>query len=219
MDNFDFERIFEFILYRPAAFPYIAAFSMLLACGMGLPIPEDLTLFLMGFAAYRGIADFKISVAVCMVGVLMGDSVIYGVGFRYGMRLIKKGVFAKLLPPERMSRTRELFHRYGNKVIFAARFMPGLRAPTYFSAGALHLPYRIFIFYDALASLLSVPLLIGVTYYFGEHIEAAIGLAREVQHGILFLLVGVIALFLLKHYAGSALKSRKKKKRSHANRA
>src|SRR5579883_1730621 len=102
MHNLDLERLFEFILYKPAEFPYIAAFSMLLACGLGLPMPEDVTLFLMGFAAYRGIVDFKISVAVCLFGVLFGDSLIYGIGRRFGVRLTKKGLIARLLPPDRM---------------------------------------------------------------------------------------------------------------------
>lgn len=214
MHNFDFERLFEFLLYKPAEFPYIAAFLMLLACGLGLPMPEDVTLFLMGFAAYRGIADFKVSVVVCMFGVLLGDSIIYFVGRRYGMRLTKKGFLAKMLPPDRMGRTKEMFHRLGNKVIFAARFMPGLRAPTYFSAGTLHLPYRIFIFYDGLASILSVPLLIGATYYFGEHIENAIGIARRVQNGIVLLIVGIIGVFVVKHFIGKKIDRRRRPRQS-----
>lgn len=217
MHNFDLERLFEFILYKPAEFPYIAAFTMLVACGLGLPMPEDITLFLMGFAAYRGIADFKISVIVCLFGVLFGDSVIYWVGHKYGMRLTSKGILAKILPPDRMGRTREMFHRLGNKVIFAARFMPGLRAPTYFSAGALHLPFKVFIFYDGLAALLSVPLLIGVTYFFGEHIDKAIGIARRVQNGVVLLIVGIIAVFVVKHYVSKRLDRRKSRRRKHAS--
>jgi membrane protein DedA with SNARE-associated domain len=143
MDNNIIERVFEFLLYMPPAIPYVAAFLMLLVCGLGVPIPEDITLFIMGYLAFNRLADFWISVAVCMVGVLLGDSIIYWMGRHYGPRLTKKGLFARLLPPERMERTRKLFHKWGNKVIFAARFMPGLRAPTYFSAGTLHMPFRV----------------------------------------------------------------------------
>lgn len=209
MDDLNFlkDSLFEFLLYKPAGFPYFAAFSMLLACGLGLPIPEDITLFAMGYVSYAGIASFKTSVAVCLVGVLLGDSIIYWIGRRYGAQLAQKGIFAKMLTPDRMERTRKMFLKMGNKVIFAARFMPGLRAPTYFSAGTLQLPFRIFIFYDGLAALLSVPMLIAVTYYFGEHIDNAVALARRVQHGIVFLILGIIVFFVLKHY----ILSRKKR--------
>ncbi|MBI3544898.1 MAG: DedA family protein, partial [Deltaproteobacteria bacterium] len=162
--------------------------------------PEDLTLFTMGYVAYSGIASFRASCAVCLFGVLFGDSMIYWIGRRYGTRLLKKGIFAKIFPPDRMAAAKERFHRMGNKVIFAARFMPGLRAPTYFSAGTLHLPFRVFVFYDGLAALLSVPLLIGTTYFFGEQIDRAIAIARRVQHGIVFGILGLIALLVLKHY-------------------
>jgi membrane protein DedA with SNARE-associated domain len=200
MDTNLFDRIFEVLLYTPAVVPYLAAFGVLVLCGLGLPIPEDLTLFVMGYLSYAGIADFKISVIVCLIGVLFGDSVIYFLGYHYGRRLAQKGPFKKILPPERMERTRTLFLKWGNKVIFVTRFMPGLRAPTYFSAGTLHLPYRVFIFYDGLAALLSVPALIGLTYYFGDHITAAVQVARKVQHGIALVIVGGVLLLVAKHY-------------------
>ncbi|MBI3541846.1 MAG: hypothetical protein HY075_01040 [Deltaproteobacteria bacterium] len=103
MDNNVINHVFEFLLYQPAGFPYLAAFSMLLACGLGLPIPEDLTLFTMGYVAYSGIASFRASCAVCLFGVLVGDATIYWIGRRYGTRLLKKGILAKLFPPERMA--------------------------------------------------------------------------------------------------------------------
>ncbi|MEW6056375.1 MAG: DedA family protein [Bdellovibrionota bacterium] len=193
------DNIVEFLLYMQGPVPYIAAFTVLLLCGLGLPIPEDITLFAMGLLSYYGLVDFKLSIVVCMVGVLFGDSVIYFIGRKYGLKLTQRGIFAKVLPPDRMERVREMFLKWGNKVIFAARFMPGLRAPTYFSAGTLHLPFRIFFFYDGLASILSVPLLVGVVYYFGDHVDRVIQVARQVQNGIVFLILAIIAVFVIKH--------------------
>lgn len=194
------DKLFEFLLYTPEAFPYVIAFAVLLACGLGLPIPEDVTLFTMGYLSYNGVTSIKVSIAVCFFGVMLGDTIIYLIGRKYGTRLVRKGIFAKILPPDRMHRTREMFHKMGNKVIFAARFMPGLRAPAYFSAGTLHLPFKVFLFYDGLAALLSVPLLVGVVYHFGDHIDRVINVARRVQHGITGLILGIVAIFVLKHY-------------------
>jgi membrane protein DedA with SNARE-associated domain len=194
------ESLIEFLLYSQGPVPYIVAFSVLVACGIGLPIPEDITLFAMGLISYYGLTDIRISIAVCLVGVLLGDSVIYFIGHHYGSRMAKRGIFAKLLPPDRMKRTRELYHKYGNKLIFVARFMPGLRAPAYFSAGTFHLPYKVFIFYDGMAALLSVPLLVGAVYYFGDHVDHVIQVARKVQNGIVFLVLGLVLIFVIKHY-------------------
>jgi membrane protein DedA with SNARE-associated domain len=203
MDN----ALLEYLLYSQGSVPYLLAFLMLVACGIGLPIPEDIILFTMGLLAYYGLVDVKTSIFVCLLGVLIGDSIIYFIGRKFGVKLARKGIFAKLLHPERMDRVKKMFHRWGNKVILAARFMPGLRAPTYFSAGTLHLPFRVFIFYDGLAALVSVPLLVGVVYYFGDHVDHVIKVARRVQGGIALLIGTLIALFVLKHFV---LKKREK---------
>lgn len=194
------DRFFEFLLYMPGIFPYFAAFGILVICGLGVPIPEDIILFTMGYLSYNGLVDFKVSVVVCLFGVMIGDSIIYFIGRKYGSRLLQSGFFARMMPPDRMDRTRQLFLQWGNKMIFAARFMPGLRAPTFFSAGALHLPFKVFFFYDGLAALLSVPLFTALTYYFGEQIDHVIEVARQAQYGIVGLIVGLVALLVVKSY-------------------
>jgi membrane protein DedA with SNARE-associated domain len=45
-----------------------------------------------------------------------------------------------------------------------------------------------------------VPLLIGVTYHFGDHIEAGIKLARKVQNGIVLVILAIIVLLVAKHF-------------------
>ena len=188
------DKLLEFFLYLQGPYAYLAAFLVLLGCGLGIPIPEDITLFTMGILSYYGLADLWVSIGVCLFGVLFGDSLIYFIGRRYGEALTQKGIFKKLLPPDRLAKTREMFAKKGNSVIFAARFMPGLRAPTYFSAGVLHLPFRIFFLYDGIASLISVPLLVSVTYIFGDQVHKVIQIARQVQHGIVFIIIFVILL-------------------------
>src|SRR5581483_2662325 len=126
------DSLLEFLLYMQGSATYAAALGVLLACGLGLPIPEDITLFTMGLLSYYGLTDLKTSILVCLIGVVAGDVTIYWVGRHYGMRLVKRGIFSKILPADRLEKVKGLFHKFGNKVIFAARFMPGLRAPTYF---------------------------------------------------------------------------------------
>lgn len=194
------DSIVEFLLYTQGPMPYVIGFGILILCGLGLPLPEDVILFSLGLMSYYGLADLNVSIIICLIGVLAGDFMIYGFGRKYGVRLLRQGVFVKILPPERMKIVQSLFHRWGNKMIFAARFMPGLRAPTYFTAGSLHLPFRVFVFYDGLAALLSVPLITGATYFFGDHIDRVIQVTRQVQHGIAGLIVVVVLMLVLKHY-------------------
>src|SRR4051812_13283720 len=180
--------------------PYVIIFGILLACGMGLPIPEDITLFAAGLLAYYGMTNLAAIVIVCMCGVVLGDSIIFFLGATYGRKLTKKWLFHKLLPDERLNLVREKFHERGNKLIFVARFMPGFRAPVFFSSGVLHLPYRVFLFYDGMAALISVPTIIGAVYYFGDNIDTVVRFIKRLEHGIAFVIGAAVLLILGKWY-------------------
>lgn len=187
------ESLIDFLLNFNGPAPYFMIFGILLACGLGLPIPEDITLFAAGLVAYYGLTDLTLTIVVSFAGVILGDSLIFYLGAHYGRRLTKKWFFHKLLPDERLDAVKARFHKSGNQLIFVARFMPGLRAPIYFSAGTLHLPYRVFLFYDVCAALISVPVIIGAVYVFGDQLAKVVRVIQRVEHGIFV----VIAIFIL----------------------
>ncbi len=189
------QDLLNFVLSFGGIMPYVLVFSILLACGLGLPIPEDITLFVSGMLAYYGIVDVWGVTIVCMAGVLIGDSMIYYLGAKYGRGLTNKPFFHQFLPPERLEMVKEKLHRHGNKVIFVTRFTPVLRAPTYFSAGTLHLPFRVFLFYDGLAALISVPTIIYLVYHFGAVADNMIKMIKNVEHGIVAaIFIGILLL-------------------------
>jgi membrane protein DedA with SNARE-associated domain len=194
------DRIIDFLLNFHGPTPYFLIFGILLICGLGLPIPEDVTLFAAGLASYYGLTNLWVMIVVCFLGVILGDSIIFLLGAKYGRKLTKKWFFHKLLPDERLNSVGAQFRKRGNKLIFAARFMPGLRAPIFFSAGTLHLPYRVFFFYDGLAAFLSVPAIVGAVYYFGDDLDKVVRVIQRVEHGIIFVILGVVLTIIGKWY-------------------
>lgn len=190
------QEMLSFMLTFGGFTPYFLLFGILLACGLGVPIPEDITLFVGGMLAYYGVINVWMTIFICMAGVLIGDSTIFFLGAKYGRHLTDKPFFHKFLSPDRLEIVRGKFHEKGNKVIFAARFMPGLRAPTFFSAGTLHLPFRVFFFYDGMAALISVPTIVWTVYHFGALADKVIGIIRQVEHGIILVVVAIV-LFLV----------------------
>lgn len=192
--------LLDFFLNFSGPTPYVIIFLILLACGFGLPTPEDIVLFAAGMLAFYGNANIYVMVAVCFAGVMIGDIAVFTIGAVYGRRVTKIPFVQRLLPPSRLNIVRKKLHKQGSKVIFAARFMPGFRMPIFFSAGTLHLPFRVFFFYDGLAALLSVPLIVYTVYYFGEEVDHIVKIIKKVERGIFFTIIAIIAFICFRIY-------------------
>jgi membrane protein DedA with SNARE-associated domain len=104
------------------------------------------------------------------------------------------------LPDDRLDLVRKKLDKNGAKFLFAARFMPGLRAPIFFSAGTLHVSYWRFLLYNGSAAVLSVPAIIGAVYYFGEQFDHIVKIIRRAEHGIIIVILLALAAILGKWY-------------------
>jgi membrane protein DedA with SNARE-associated domain len=194
------DRLLDFLLNFHGPTPYFVIFGILLGCGIGLPLPEDIILLTAGLLAYYGLTNVWLTIVVGLLGVTLGDTLIFWLGSHYGRRITKKWFFHKLLPDDRLLAVSRRFKRRGNRLIFAARFMPGLRAPIFFSAGTLHLPYRVFLFYDGMAALLSVPLIVGAVYYFGDNLDQVVQAIQKFEHGIVLVIAALMMIMFGKWY-------------------
>ncbi|MBI4924867.1 MAG: DedA family protein [Bdellovibrio sp.] len=193
--------LLDYILNFYGPTPYLIVFAVLLACGLGIPIPEDITLFVAGLICYYGLTKLWLMIILGLFGVLIGDATIFYLGLKHGRKLTKKWFFHQLLPDERLNSVRDKLHKSGGtRLLFFARFMPGLRAPIYFSAGTLHIPFRKFIFYDGMAALISVPAIIGAVYYFGDEVNRVIHFVKKVEHGVVVLVVLIVLAVIGKWY-------------------
>jgi membrane protein DedA with SNARE-associated domain len=162
---------------------YGTIFGILVACGVGVPFPEDVSLIFGGYLVFRGSANLPLMVATGFLGILAGDSIIYWAGRRLGDRArTDHGRFLRrLLTPERRARVEALFARHGEKIVMAARFMPGVRAVTFFTAGSAGMPYARFICFDGLAALASAPAFVFLGFRFGRQLQHVIELLKRFQ--------------------------------------
>ena len=80
---------------------YLAVFVVLMICGFGVPIPEDITLVAGGVIAGLGYANVHVMCAVGLFGVLAGDSLMFIVGRVFGTRALRLRWVAYLLAPRR----------------------------------------------------------------------------------------------------------------------
>jgi membrane protein DedA with SNARE-associated domain len=178
---------------------YLAPFMVLLLCGLGLPLPEEVTLIGSGLLVYQGRADFLTISVVCSVAILLGDSAPYFLGRRYGSNALKIGWVRRILHPERFALLEKRFAEHGNWAIFTCRFLPGIRIPGYFTAGTLRMGYGRFIVLDTLGVLISVPLSIYLGKLFGDSIER---LEKSMENFHLILGFAIVSLVLIMYVRG-----------------
>ncbi len=178
-------------------YAYVIMFAILLACGFGFPMPEDIVLVTGGILSSQGITDFWMTNAVCMAGVLLGDGVIFTMGKQFGPRIKQFRFVSRVLTPEREKKISQWFARFGEQVVFIARFAPGLRMPVFMSAGIFQVSYWKFFVLDGLAALISVPAWIWLGNFFGSQLDVLEEKVRQFQYGLYGVLgFAIIAIFL-----------------------
>jgi membrane protein DedA with SNARE-associated domain len=176
---------------------YVAVFIALMICGAGLPLPEDITLVAGGVIAGLGYANVHAMFALTMCGVLLGDSAIFLLGHHYGARIMQWRLVARVLTPTRYAAVQDKFHRYGNRMLFIARFLPGMRTTVYLTAGMTHrVSFLRFLLLDGAAALISVPFWVYLGY-FGADNHAWLEKWVHRGQGSLWALVGLLLLTLL----------------------
>lgn len=172
---------------------YLALFTVLVVCGLGVPVPEDISLVAGGIIAGLGHAELRLMVLTGLSGVLVGDSIMFLVGYRLGPHARRLRWVARVLTPRRYARVQAKFDRYGNRMLFFARFLPGLRAAIFLSAGMSHrVPFWRFVLLDGVAALISVPLWVWVGYFGAERRDWLLKAIREGQ-GIVIVVAVLIA--------------------------
>ena len=176
---------------------YVAVFVALMICGAGLPLPEDITLVAGGVIAGLGYANVHAMVALAMFGVLLGDAGIFMLGHYYGARILQWRFVARVLTPERYAKVQEKFDRYGNRMLFFARFLPGMRTTVYLTAGTTHrVSFLRFLLIDTLAALISVPFWVYLGYFGADNHEWLVKWMHRGQSS-LWVLIGILVLVVL----------------------
>jgi membrane protein DedA with SNARE-associated domain len=185
----------EWLLSQLTTHVYAKLAGILLLCGLGLPIPEDISLISGGYLAHLGKVEVHAVFAVCFVAVLGGDAIAFTLGRLFGTKILASRLGRRYFHPRRQRRVRAYFRLYGSKVVFVARFLPGLRFSIFLSAGMLRVRLSVFLIYDTLAAALSVPFLVYSAWYFGDQIDHVILWAKRSEYGILAL-VAVVVLYV-----------------------
>ncbi len=161
----------------------------------GFVIPGETAIIFGGVLASQHHANLAVVLLLAIAGAIIGDSVGYEVGARYGHRL-KATRLGQLVGEQRWRQAEAFVHRRSAPAVFFGRFTAILRALVPASAGTARVPYRKFLFWNVLGGtcwavgFVMLGFLLGDTYHRVEH---ALGRAS------FLLLLFVVVLIGLRH--------------------
>lgn len=136
-----------------------------------LPVaPGEAVMITAGVLAANGDLSPVLVVCAGTAGGCLGDNASYGLGASLGRRAERR-FFSSAKARQRIAWASRQLEQRGAAIIIVARFVPGGRTATTFSAGVLEMPWRRFFAVDALAAAIWATYMTLLGYFGGSAFE------------------------------------------------
>lgn len=140
---------------------------------LGLLFPGTTLLIAAGALMADGTLPYWPVIIGAVVGAVLGDTVSYWIGRRYGGALGHIWPFSR--DPEMLSRGMRFFEKHGGKSVFVGRFFGPLRAVIPLAAGVLQMPSGWFWFANVASALVWAPMLLFIGDAVGQVGDRLVG--------------------------------------------
>jgi undecaprenyl-diphosphatase len=189
--------------WPPAAIYLVAAVLVgaETATVIGLFVPGEITLLLVGFLCWRGTLNLAIALPMLLLAAAAGDSLGYLEGRRVGIRL-RTGPLGRRVGEKRWAKSDALLLRHGGRAVFVARFIAFARTLTPRLAAISGLPYRRFLPWNLLGVLGCAGGTLLVGYAAGRSYATVADVFGQATGALLALIVVIVLLVLIGRYLG-----------------
>jgi membrane-associated protein len=117
----------------------------------GFVFPGETAIIVGGVLASQGRLSIPLLLIIVVVSAVVGDSVGYEIGRKYGTRLLNTRPMRRHLG--KVDKAQALIRRRGAFAVFIGRFTALLRALMPALAGSARLPYRKFLLFNAIGGI------------------------------------------------------------------
>jgi membrane protein DedA with SNARE-associated domain len=136
-----------------------------------LPLPEELAYIAAGIATAFGKLNLFLAFPACLVGALLGDLIMYGMGRWFGRGLVRRhGWCSRWINEKTEAQAEEMIRRHGLKVFLMGRFLVGVRAPMYVAAGVLRMRLARFLLVDGICASIVIAVVFGLSWLLGWYV-------------------------------------------------
>jgi membrane protein DedA with SNARE-associated domain len=163
----------------------------------GVPVPGETALIAAAVLASQGELSIELVIAIAAAAAIVGDNIGYGLGRRYGRRLMERPGRTKARRQVALARGEHLFDRHGPKAVFLGRWIALLRIWAAWLAGIAGMRWRSFLLWNALGGI-GWALFFGLLGYWGgeatAELVARLGVGAAVAVG-----VAAVVLWVMVH--------------------
>jgi membrane-associated protein len=160
---------------------------------IGFVIPGETAAVLAGAATAIGQVSLPAAIVVIVAAAIVGDSVGYEVGHRFfGPRLLESSRLGR--HRGRIAKAQGFLRRRGGLAVFLGRFTAFFRAMMPALAGASRMPYRRFLFWNALGGIVWGTGFVLLGHLAGESYQVV---EKQVGRGVAVALVVAVVVLVL----------------------
>ncbi|WP_329519756.1 DedA family protein [Spirillospora sp. NBC_01491] len=169
----------------------------------GFVFPGETAIVVGGVLASQGKLSMPVLLAVAVVAAVVGDSVGYEIGRRYGPRLLETKAMKR--HESKVGKAQDLIRRRGAFAVFIGRFTALLRALMPALVGSSKLPYPKFLAYNLIGGVAWVATFTFGGYFAGAAFEHAAKLAgRGLAIGLAVLAVVALIVWSVRRHRREA---------------
>lgn len=194
------EALTQPIIHLISQASYVGIFFLMAIGSAMIPIPSEVLLPFSGFLVSKGQFMFPLVVISAAIGDLVGSFIGYYIGYFLEETVIVSLInnYGKfLLLTEHDYRTAERwFQKYGSKIVFFGKMVPGLRYFISLPAGAFNMNRRKFALFTFTGSLIWCSLLTYIGFYLGKRWNTIGIYVQKFEYLIIIFLVLLILLYL-----------------------
>lgn len=182
--------LFNFILEITQNLGYIGIIILMSIESSFVPLPSEIIIPPAAYLASLGEMNIFIIIIAGVIGSIIGAIFNYTLSYYLGRPLIYKLAehrFAKflLIKPNKIIRAEKYFLNNSSSATFIGRLIPVVRHLISIPAGFCKMPFKKFIFYTALGSLIWVSILAGLGYFIGANKELLMNYYKEISYTLM----------------------------------
>ena len=173
----------------------LLVFANVLLTQLGVPLPAVPILAVAGAFVAEGRIGLAPLALATVVASLIGDTVWYYAGRRYGYRVLRTLCRVAIEPDSCVKQTENIFERWGAPSLMLAKYIPGFSTVAPPLSGAMRVGLPAFLGYSVVAAVLWAGLPIALGAVFHAEVERALEWIGSMGTGALAVVVAVVVFY------------------------